>query len=104
MKAKLQRAKRTLDNMKKREAEALAAKTAAESEVEVMRERLDKVLHLSSLSKGSCIISLLHYRQQGTDDAQENLSMHQLPAVTTIWPFCKPLCQRLPRPSLLLKL
>ena len=43
MKTKLQRAKRTLDNMKKREADALAAKAAAEERVAVLKSRLDQV-------------------------------------------------------------
>lgn len=43
MKLKLQRAKRTLDNMKKREAEALAAKETAESELARIREQLKQV-------------------------------------------------------------
>lgn len=40
MKAKLQRAKRTLDNMKKREADAVAAKAAADLELEDLRAKL----------------------------------------------------------------
>ena len=44
MKTKLQRAKRTLDNMKKREADALSAKTAAEEELEALKQRLEQVL------------------------------------------------------------
>ena len=43
MKMKLQRAKRTLDNMKKREADAMAAKAAAEEEVTMLKSRLDQV-------------------------------------------------------------
>lgn len=48
MRTKLQRAKRTLDNMKKREADALAAKTAAEEEVTQLKSRLGQVSATSS--------------------------------------------------------
>lgn len=40
MKLKLQRAKRTLDNMKKREADALAAKAAAETRLEALEAQV----------------------------------------------------------------
>lgn len=44
MKTKLQRAKRTLDNMKKREADALAAKAAAEEALATVKQRLEQVI------------------------------------------------------------
>ena len=46
MRAKLQKAKRTLDNMKKREADAIAAKEAAEARAAALQAQADKAGYL----------------------------------------------------------
>ena len=46
MRVKLQKAKRTLDNMKKREADAIAAKEAAEAKAVTLQAQADKAGYL----------------------------------------------------------